>query len=381
MPEGFVQTDGFDIPDPSELSPEELQERIARGDFLEDEIPEIEEKVNAGDKSSDDDSDEPDESAEETDKTAGSEDQSSSEDESGEEKKEAEDSEKEEGDDAGESGELDVKDKDSKDEEELPQTVPLARLSKEVKRRKELEERLAQLEAAMKKPDKKEGDESLDEYFEEEGDGSEENFTETPSTVEIPPELAELNKKYLEQLDMGETEEAAKTFSEIQAMQLQIAEARAIEKIQAKEMQKQVMEAQPVYDSILEAKKDFFDEDPIAFEAFNTAIDKYAANGLTPKEAVVRAAQVMGFISPETSSDKNVDNEAVSELKDKQVKEKADKLEKLGKQPASLKKVGAGVSDGAGGTNKVNFLNMSDEEIKAMSKEELARLRGDIVEA
>jgi len=404
---------GFDIPDPSELNPEELQESIERGDFIGDELEEaqklLEEKQNAEKEGQEEKGEqgngEPDADGREDGEPQGSGKGKSAgrgdDAEAGTGEKDAGDASTDSGTDDGEADE--GKEEESsegdeqatsaagddtvtdKEEEELPQTVPLARLSKEVRRRKELEARLEQLEARLKaKPSDKAAKEEkddiegeLDEYFIddegiEEGEGAE-------GQVTADPVLVKLNQQYLEHLDMGETDEAAKVFSKIQERQIAIAEERAFARIQAGQIQESINDAQPVYDKITSKNKDLFEEDPVAFDAFNAAIDKYAENGLTPKESVIKAASIMGLSYETTHTTEKVDKKAVDSVKKKQDSSRMKNLENIGKQPAPLKKVGQGAADGAGGHAK-NLLQMSDEEYRSLSEEEKRRLRGDYLE-
>ncbi len=381
---GFTQI-GFDVPEPAEMSPEELEESITRGDFVGDELEEaqklLEEKKGAEEKE--------DEKEPETERNAdGGESDESQGDGSGEssgsgtDEQETEEGNEEEqagdekpdetqGSDDETEGDATVEEKE--EEEELPQTVPLARLSKEVKRRKELEARLEQLESMLKKKPSKEAQDEKEEIEDELDQYFTDNKEQEPEVDQV---LAELNQKYLEHLDMGETEEAAKVFSQIQERQIAIAEERAYSRLQAQNIEAEVSKAQGLYDSIVSNNKDLFDEDPVAFDTFNAAIDKYAENGLTPKEAVARAGKVLRLL-PEKKEE--VDTGAVNEVKEKQSKKNVKNAEKLGNQPPSLKKVGQGASDGITDRAK-NFLEMTEEEFKSLSDEEKKRLRGDYVE-
>jgi len=171
---GFTQI-GFDVPEPAEMSPKELEESITRGDFVGDELEEaqklLEEKKGAEEKE--------DEKEPETERNAdGGESDESQGDGSGEssgsgtDEQETEEGNEEEqagdekpdetqGSDDETEGDATVEEKE--EEEELPQTVPLARLSKEVKRRKELEARLEQLESMLKKKPSKEAQDEKEE--------------------------------------------------------------------------------------------------------------------------------------------------------------------------------------------------------------------------
>ena len=175
---------------------------------------------------------------------------------------------------------------------------------------------------------------------------------------------------------MGETEEAAKVFANIQKRQIEIAEERAYARLQTQSIQEAVDDAQPLYDKIISNNEELFKDDPVAFDTFNTTIDNYAANGLTPKEAVAKAAKMLRLL-PEKKEE--VDSKASDELKEKQKQKNVKNAEKLGKQPPGLKKVGQGASDGITDRSK-NFLEMSDEEFKSLSEEEKKRLRGDYLE-
>ena len=348
-----------------EIAREEMEEAIARGDFLEGEEPELGEIET--EENTDDDSEE---------------DQDDSNDEESGNEDDSDDGEADEKEDAGEeetdadTNEVDVDEEEESKEEteeddEKEARIPKKRLDKVIQQREDAKEKVAWLEAQLEK--------ALDKT-----DAPVEKSTVEPEVEEFDFDTAE--EKYIELLLSGEAAQAAQLRKSINTEQSkvhaeQIAEATKVSKTEAQNVlnankyEATVVDLEKQYPFLNHEHDDYNEE---AVDTINTLMTGYEKQGDSQDVALLKAVKTMAPIYGKPEADAQADTIKTEKAANKTVREakaKKTSVKASNQQPADIQ----ASSKVNGGKKTVSIADLSEKEFAKLTERELAVLRGDVV--
>lgn len=269
-------------------------------------------------------------------------------------------------------GEGDPKnDADKKKDTRIPLSRHKAMLEKERERREELERQIKSFQ------------------------GAKEVANTSKEISDLEEKITKLDADYAKALADGETGKAAQINREIRALDRQVSDLNAQHKIAAAEARAVETTRYQIALERIEAAYPVLNEDDDAFdkEVYEEVVDlmgAYRAKGLTPTEALQKSVRMVFRGQEKTSSQEKattvkprVDEVDADKLKAERKKSAVEKaLEAEGKSPGTATaKHGMNSNEAGAGRTAKDVIKMSQKEFAELDEKELARLRGDEVEA
>ena len=273
----------------------------------------------------------------------------------------------------GEGSDTDAgKDKDGKRKDtRIPLSRHKAMLEKERERREELERQIKSFQ------------------------GAREVANTSKEISDLEEKIGKLDTDYAKAMADGETAKAAQIMREIRTLDRQVsdlnaqhkiaaAEARAVETTRYQIALERVEAAYPV----LNEDHDDFDKE--VYEEVVDLMGAYRAKGLTPTEALQKSVRMVFRGQEKTATQERattvkprVDETDVDKVKAERKKTAVEKaLEAEGKSPGTATaKHGMNSNEAGAGRTAKDVIKMSQSEFAKLDEKELARLRGDEVEA
>lgn len=288
-------------------------------------------------------------------------------------KEKPEDKAKGEGEDKPEDKPEGEEDKDKKKDTRIPLKRHKEMLEREREKREDLERQLKQYQ------------------------GSKELADTSKEIGDLENQIAAKETEYAKALADGETEKAAKLGVEIRKLDRQISDLNAQHKIAAAEARAVETTRYQIALERVEAAYPQLNEDHDDFdkEVYDEVVDlmgAYRARGLTPTDALQKSVRMVfrgvsktsaqekaATVTPRVDKDE-VDPEKIKAERKKGAIDKA--LEAVEKSPGTATSKNGLNSNEAGGVRSAkDVIKMSQDDFAKLDEKELARLRGDEIEA